>query len=97
MVSARRTILGNRMEKIRRRRSLTYRLQKRFTAAAVVGDLLRGCLVDLFPPAFPVATPEGAAIEVGEQKAQPIGAGNFLAAHEACIQTGEILRSACFG
>ena len=49
-------------------------LQKRLLLAPVARDLSRGRLINLVPPAFPVAASERAALQIREQKAQPIGA-----------------------
>src|ERR1043165_6527076 len=64
---------------------------QRFAATLIAADLLPGRLIDLLPPTFPVASTQGTAIEVHEQKSQPIGARDVIVLVKARIQTREVL------
>src|ERR1043166_6200271 len=71
-----------------------YASRQELAAALVADDLFQGCLIDFFPPAFPVAASKGAAGKIGKQKPQPIGARDLVAAEEAGIAASQILHAA---
>src|ERR1043165_7930722 len=61
--------------------------------ALVTADLSLGCLLDLLPPAFPVAAAKRAAAKVGKQESQSIGPCDLVASVETCVQSREISNS----
>src|SRR5437016_1213731 len=65
--------------------------RKWFATPLVTVDFFQSCPINLFPPAFPVATAEGAAVKIGKQEPQPIGARDPVAIDEARIQARQVL------
>src|SRR5436305_1523415 len=52
------------------------KLVERLAPLLIAPDLFRCRPVYLFPPAFPVAAPEGAAVKIHQQKTESIAARN---------------------
>src|SRR6185369_15631660 len=86
---------------MRRQRARWYGLESEVTrrvqssqgsaTAQVAGHLCQGCLLDGFPPFFPVGVAVQLPVHVVAQEAQPVRTRQKRAADEAGIETRQIL------